>query len=330
MEHPVNATMTHRRLGRSALQVSTLCLGTMNFGPRTSEAESFRILDRALDAGINFIDTADQYGGALGVGTTEAILGRWLAQDRARKERVVLATKVHEPMSDDVNDRGLSARHIRRACEASLRRLGVEHIDLYQMHHIDRAAPMEEVWDAMDRLYTQGKVTYLGSSNFPGWAIARANEKALARRQLGLVAEQSLYNLLERRVELEVIPACQAYGLGLIPWSPLAGGLLGGAGANGGEGRRGSAAAQAARQARVEQFERYEALCAELGEAPGAVALAWLLHQPAVAATIIGPASVAQLESVLHVPGIVLDDATLARIDGIFPPCGAAPEAYAW
>ena len=330
MEHPVNATMTHRRLGRSALQVSTLCLGTMNFGPRTSEAESFRILDRALDAGINFIDTADQYGGALGVGTTEAILGRWLAQDRARKERVVLATKVHEPMSDDVNDRGLSARHIRRACEASLRRLGVEHIDLYQMHHIDRAAPMEEVWDAMDRLYTQGKVTYLGSSNFPGWAIARANEKALARRQLGLVAEQSLYNLLERRVELEVIPACQAYGLGLIPWSPLAGGLLGGAGANGGEGRRGSAAAQAARQARVEQLERYEALCAELGEAPGAVALAWLLHQPAVAATIIGPASVAQLESVLHVPGIVLDDATLARIDGIFPPCGAAPEAYAW
>ena len=330
MEHPVNATMTHRRLGRSALQVSTLCLGTMNFGPRTSEAESFRILDRALDAGINFIDTADQYGGALGVGTTEAILGRWLAQDRARKERVVLATKVHEPMSDDVNDRGLSARHIRRACEASLRRLGVEHIDLYQMHHIDRAAPMEEVWDAMDRLYTQGKVTYLGSSNFPGWAIARANEKALARRQLGLVAEQSLYNLLERRVELEVIPACQAYGLGLIPWSPLAGGLLGGAGASGGEGRRGSAAAQAARQARVEQLERYEALCAELGEAPGAVALAWLLHQPAVAATIIGPASVAQLESVLHVPGIVLDDATLARIDGIFPPCGAAPEAYAW
>ena len=330
MEQPVNATMTHRRLGRSALQVSTLCLGTMNFGPRTSEAESFRILDRALDAGINFIDTADQYGGALGVGTTEAILGRWLAQDRPRKERVVLATKVHEPMSDDVNDRGLSARHIRRACEASLRRLGVEHIDLYQMHHIDRAAPMEEVWDAMDRLYTQGKVTYLGSSNFPGWAIARANEKALARRQLGLVAEQSLYNLLERRVELEVIPACQAYGLGLIPWSPLAGGLLGGAGAKVGEGRRGSAAAQAARQARVEQLERYEALCAELGEAPGAVALAWLLHQPAVAATIIGPASVAQLESVLHVPGIVLDDATLARIDGIFPPCGAAPEAYAW
>jgi aryl-alcohol dehydrogenase-like predicted oxidoreductase len=325
----VNDTMTHRRLGRSALKVSTLCLGTMNFGPRTPEAESFRILDRALDAGINFIDTADQYGGALGVGTTEAILGRWLAQDRARKERVVLATKVHEPMSDDVNDRGLSARHIRRACEASLRRLGVEHIDLYQMHHIDRAAPMEEVWDALDRLYAQGKVTYLGSSNFPGWAIARANEKALARQRLGLVAEQGLYNLVERRAEMEVIPACEAYGLGLIPWSPLAGGLLGGVDA-GGAGRRGSAAAQAARQARADQLARFEALCAGLGEAPGAIALAWLLHQPTVAATIIGPASVAQLESVLHVPGIVLDDATRASIDEIFPPCGAAPEAYAW
>jgi aryl-alcohol dehydrogenase-like predicted oxidoreductase len=228
-----------------------------------------------------------------------------------------------------VNDRGLSARHIRRACEASLRRLGVEHIDLYQMHHIDRAAPMEEVWDALDRLYAQGKVTYLGSSNFPGWAIARANEKALARQRLGLVAEQGLYNLVERRAEMEVIPACEAYGLGLIPWSPLAGGLLGGVDA-GGAGRRGSAAAQAARQARADQLARFEALCAGLGEAPGAIALAWLLHQPTVAATIIGPASVAQLESVLHVPGIVLDDATRASIDEIFPPCGAAPEAYAW
>ncbi|MFM8355009.1 MAG: aldo/keto reductase [Gammaproteobacteria bacterium] len=321
--------MQHRRLGRSALKVSALCLGTMNFGPRTPEPEAFRILGRALDAGIDFIDTANQYGGALGVGITEAILGRWFAQDRTRQDRVVLATKVHEPMGEGANDRGLSARHIRAACDASLRRLGVEHIDLYQMHHIDRAVPVDEMWDAMDRLFAQGKVTYVGSSNFPGWAIARANEKALARQRLGLVAEQSLYNLLERRVELEVIPACREYGLGLIPWSPLAGGLLGGT-PPGTDGRRASASAQAARRSRATQLEQYERLCTELGESPGALALAWLLHQPTVAATIIGPADVEQLESVLHVPQIELDPATLARIDLIFPPCGEAPEAYAW
>lgn len=321
--------MQHRRLGRSALQVSALCLGTMNFGPRTAEPEAFRILDRALDAGIDFIDTANQYGGALGVGVTESILGRWLAGDRSRQDRVVLATKVHEPMGEGANDRGLSARHIRAACDASLRRLGVEHIDLYQMHHIDRAVPVEEMWEAMDRLIAQGKVTYVGSSNFPGWAIARANEKALVRQRLGLVAEQSLYNLIERRVELEVIPACREYGLGLIPWSPLAGGLLGGAG-SADIGRRGSTGTQAARQARASQLQRYEQLCADLGEAPSAIALAWLLHRPTVAAAIIGPADEAQLAAVLHVPDITLDAATLTRIDEIFPPCGEAPEAYAW
>ena len=220
--------MQYRQLGRSALKVSELCLGTMNFGPRTSEAESFEILNQAVNAGINFIDTANQYGGDLGVGTTETILGKWLAEDTSRRDRLVLATKVHEPMSDDVNDRGLSARHIQLACDASLRRLGVDHIDLYQMHHIDRLAPIEEIWQAMERLVSQGKITYVGSSNFPGWAIARANEKAIAKHQMGLISEQSLYNLIERRVELEVVPACREYGLGLIPWSPQAGGLLSG------------------------------------------------------------------------------------------------------
>jgi aryl-alcohol dehydrogenase-like predicted oxidoreductase len=198
--------MKYRRLGRSALQVSELCLGTMNFGPRTPAEDSFAILDAAVEAGINFIDTANQYGGHLGVGTTETLLGQWLAQDPARRDRIVLATKVHEPMSADINDRGLSARHIQMACDASLRRLRVDHIDLYQMHHIDRAAPPEEVWQAMDRLIAQGKITYVGSSNFPGWAIAQAGEKAIARQRLGLVSEQSLYNLVERRAELEVLP----------------------------------------------------------------------------------------------------------------------------
>ena len=194
--------MQYRQLGRSGLKVSELCLGTMNFGPRTSETESFEILNQAVSAGINFIDTANQYGGELGVGATELILGQWLREDKTRRDRIVLATKVHEPMSSDINDRGLSARHIQMACDASLARLGVDHIDLSQMHHIDRSTPIEEIWQAMDRLISQGKVTYVGSSNFPGWAIARANEKAIARQKPGLVSEQSLYNLIERRAEL--------------------------------------------------------------------------------------------------------------------------------
>jgi aryl-alcohol dehydrogenase-like predicted oxidoreductase len=321
--------MKYRRLGRTALKVSELCLGTMNFGPRTPEPESFAILGDAVAAGINFIDTANQYGGHLGVGATESLLGRWLAEDRGRRDQIVLATKVHEPMSDDVNDRGLSARHIQMACEASLRRLGVEHIDLYQLHHIDRTAPMEEIWQATDRLIRQGKITYVGSSNFPGWKIAQANEKAAARGRLGLVSEQSLYNLLERRAELEVIPACREYGLGLIPWSPLAGGLLAGASMDA-DGRRQSTEAKAAAIARSGQLSRFGELCRALGEPPGAVALAWLLHQDSVTATIIGPRNLDQLTSVLHVPDIRLDGETLAAIDAIFPPCGPAPEAYAW
>lgn len=321
--------MKYRQLGRSALSVSELCLGTMNFGPRTSESDSFEILNQSVNAGINFIDTANQYGGDLGVGTTEKILGRWLAEDKSRREHIVLATKAHEPMSDDINDHGLSARHIQMACDASLKRLGVEHIDLYQMHHIDRSAPIEEIWQAMDRLISQGKITYVGSSNFPGWAIARANEKAIARQRLGLISEQSLYNLIERRVELEVLPACREYGLGLIPWSPLAGGLLAGGG-DASTGRRQSAEMQKVVAERREQLSQFDRLCRELGESPSAIALSWLLHQPGVAATIIGPASVEHVTSVLQVPDIRLDSPTLEQLDEIFPPCGEAPEAYAW
>ena len=322
--------MQYRQLGRSALKVSELCLGTMNFGPRTSETESFEILNHATEAGINFVDTANQYGGDLGVGTTETILGKWFAQDESRRDQIVLATKVHEPMSDRVNDSGLSARHIQMACDASLKRLGVDHIDLYQMHHIDRTAPIEEIWQAMDRLIAQGKITYVGSSNFPGWAIARANEKAIASNRLGLVSEQGLYNLIERRAEMEVLPACRAYGLGLIPWSPLAGGLLSGKQTSTTSGRRDSEDMQTAMSERQQQLDDFQSLCDELNETPSAIALAWLLHQPGVSATIIGPGSVAQLSSVLHVPDIQLNDATLAQIEGIFPAVGASPEAYAW
>ncbi len=321
--------MKFRQLGRSALKVSELCLGTMNFGPRTSKKESHDILTAAVDGGVNFIDTANQYGGELGVGTTERIIGEWLAEDTSRRDQLVLATKVHEPMSDDINDRGLSARHIQMACEASLKRLGVDHIDLYQMHHIDRTAPIDEIWQAMDSLISAGKITYVGSSNFPGWAIAQTNERAKAQRRLGLISEQSLYNLLERRVELEVLPACQEYGVGLIPWSPLAGGLLAGP-QKAAEGRRQADNMKSMRAERADQIEKFEGLCDEFGEAPGAVALAWLLHQPEVSATIIGPGSLAQLRSILHVPSIELDTQVLDQLDAIFPPCGPAPEAYAW
>jgi len=321
--------MQYRQLGRSGLKVSELCLGTMNFGPRTSEQNSFDILNQAVEAGVNFVDTANQYGGELGVGTTESILGKWLAQDKSRRDRLVLASKVHEPMSDDINDRGLSARHIQMACDASLKRLGVDHIDLYQMHHIDRSTPIEEIWQAMERLIQQGKITYVGSSNFPGWAIARANEKAIAKQRLGLVSEQSLYNLIERRAELEVLPACREYGLGLVTWSPLAGGLLAGHN-SGSQGRRQSPDMQKALAKHAQQLDRFQGLCHNLDETPSAIALAWLLHQPGVAATIIGPGSTEQLSSILHVPDIKLSDQTLRALSDIFPACGEAPEAYAW
>jgi NDP-hexose C3-ketoreductase / dTDP-4-oxo-2-deoxy-alpha-D-pentos-2-ene 2,3-reductase len=314
--------MKYRQLGRSALKISELCLGTMNFGPRTDAAESHAILDAAIDLGINFIDTANQYGGQLGVGTTETILGEWLAQDRARRERIVLATKVYEPMSDDINDRGLSARHIQMACDASLKRLQVDHIELYQFHHVDRTAPMDEIWQAADRLISQGKVTYLGSSNWPGWKIAQAGETARASHRLGLVCEQHLYNLVERRAEME-------YGVGVIVWSPLAGGLLAGPPSEA-DGRRHSEAVTAARAARSAQLSAFEQLCGDLGESPSAVALAWTLQQPGIASAIIGPSSREQLQAVAHVPDLELSAEALAGIDAIFPPCGPAPEAYAW
>ena len=321
--------MKYVQLGRSALRVSALCLGTMNFGPQATESDSAAILDQAVEAGINFIDTANQYGGHLGVGTTETILGKWLAQESSRREKLVLATKVHEPMSDDINDRGLSARHIQAACDASLKRLNVDHIDLYQMHHIDRSTPVEEIWQAMGRLIDQGKIIYVGSSNFPGWKIAQTNEKAIAGRHLGLISEQSLYNLIERRAELEVIPACLEYGLGVIAWSPLAGGLLAGASQDPG-GRRQSDDARRAAGARSEQLSRFESFCRGLGQTTSCVALAWLLHQRGVAATIVGPRTAAQLMSVIHAPQLELSQAHLAEIDTIFPACGPAPEAYAW
>ncbi|RMF36778.1 MAG: aldo/keto reductase [Chloroflexi bacterium] len=323
--------MEYTRLGRTGLKVSRLCLGTMNFGPETSEADSFAIMDRALELGINFFDTANVYGWRRGEGITEQIIGRWLAQGGGRREQIVLATKVYGAMGDGPNDRGLSAYHIRRACEESLRRLQTDHIDLYQMHHVDRETPWEEIWQAMEQLVREGKVLYVGSSNFAGWHIAQAQCTAAERHFMGLVSEQSLYNLSARTIELEVIPACRAYGLGVLPWSPLAGGMLAGALRKVKEGRRASKRVREAVERHRPQLEAYESLCRELGERPADVALAWLLHNPDVTAPIIGPRTLEQLEGSMRALEIRLSDEVLARLDEIWPgPGGEAPEAYAW
>src|SRR5438067_12911417 len=323
--------MQHIHLGRSGLRVSRLCLGCMNFGPETSEADSFRIMDRALEHEINFFDTANVYGWKVGEGLTEQILGRWFAQGSGRREKVVLATKVYGRMGDWPNQARLSALHIRRACEDSLRRLRTDHIDLYQMQHIDRETPWEEIWQAMEQLHQQGKVIYVGSSNFAAWNIVQANESACRRHFLGLVSEQSLYNLTARTIELEVLPACQAYGLGVIPWSPLGGGLLGGALRKAQQGRRASPRTQEEVEKTRAKLEAYESFCAQLGEEPAQVALAWLLANPVVTAPIIGPRTTQQLDETLRALDVPMQAETLKKLDEIFPgPGGPAPQAYAW
>jgi aryl-alcohol dehydrogenase-like predicted oxidoreductase len=328
---PGDEQMEHTHLGRTGLLVSRLCLGTMNFGPETTEEDSFAIMDRALDEGVNFFDTANVYGWKKGEGVTEQILGRWFAKGGGRRDKVVLATKVFGSMGDWPNENKLSALNIRRACEGSLRRMQTDHIDLYQMHHVDRDTPWDEIWQAMDLLVQQGKVLYVGSSNFAGWHIAKANEAARARHTLGLVSEQSLYNLAERSIELEVLPACRDYGLGVIPWSPLLGGLLGGALRKAQEGRAASENQRKRLERYRPQVEEYEAFCGELGERPSDVALAWLLHQDGVTGPIVGPRTMEQLEQSLRALEIELDEKALSRLDEIWPgPGGPAPEAYAW
>jgi aryl-alcohol dehydrogenase-like predicted oxidoreductase len=323
--------MQYTHLGRTGLRVSRLCLGTMNFGPQTTEPDSFKVMDRALEHGINFFDTANVYGWKTGEGVTEQILGRWFEQGGGRRDKVVLATKAYGKMGDWPNQSRLSALHIQRACEDSLRRMKTDHIDLFQMHHVDRDTPWDEIWQAMENLVRQGKVIYVGSSNFAGWHIAQACEAAKARHFLGLVSEQSLYNLIDRTLELEVIPACEAYGLGLIPWSPLKYGVLAGALEKAKEGRRAADTAQRAIDKNRPALEKWEALAKELGEEPAALGLAWLLSNPVVTAPIVGPRTMQHLDGALRALEIQIDDATKKKIDEIFPgPGGAAPEAYAW
>ena len=335
--------MEYTHLGRTGLSVSRLCLGTMNFGSLTPPEESHQIMDHAHELGINFFDTANAYGRSMSppgqaaenptghAGWTEEIIGDWFAGGGGRRDRTVLATKLYGNMTDWPNDGKLSALNIRRACDASLKRLKTDYIDLYQMHHIDRDTPWDEIWQAMEVLTEQGKIIYVGSSNFAGWHITQASETARARGFLGLVSEQSFYNLMVREIELEVLPAAQAYGVGVIPWSPLNGGLLGGVLRKEREGRRRLAGrAQEEVAQNRERIEAYEDLCDELGEEPANVALAWLLHQEAVTAPIIGPRTLGHLEDAQRAVELTLDEDVLKRLDELFPGYKTAPEHYAW
>jgi aryl-alcohol dehydrogenase-like predicted oxidoreductase len=322
--------MEYTHLGRSGLSVSRLCLGTMNFGWKTSEEDSHAIMDRALQEGINFFDTANVYGFDAGKGRTEEVIGSWFVQGGERRERTVLATKVYGGMSDWPNDTYLSARNILRACDASLRRLRTDWIDLYQFHHVDLRTPWEEIWQACETLVAQGKVLYVGSSNFAGWQLAAANEAAAHRNFMGLVSEQSIYNLLTRHVELEVLPAAQHYGIGIIPWSPLYGGLLAGVLEKQEGQRRTEGRARDDVDKHRPALEQYEAFSRESGHAPADVGLAWLLHQPAVTAPIVGPRTMEQLEGSVRALDVRLDEEQLTRLDEIFPGYRAAPMEYAW
>jgi aryl-alcohol dehydrogenase-like predicted oxidoreductase len=331
--------MEYTQLGRTGLKVSRLVLGTMNFGPQTDEADSHAIMDAAVAAGVNFFDTANVYGWGENKGRTEEIVGSWFAKGGGRRDKTVLATKVYGNMRGDGDDwpnyDKLSALNIRRAVDASLKRLGTDHIDIYQFHHVDRATPWEEIWQAIDVLIAQGKILYAGSSNFAGWHIARANEAAARRGSLGLTSEQCLYNLMERRAEMEVIPAAQGYGLGVIPWSPLHGGLLGGAlrkqREGGGARSTGGRSADALKdEAQRVQIQAYEDLCDKHGLKPGDVGLAWLLTRPGVTGPIVGPRTQEQLDSALSAVELELSAEFLASLDEVFPGPGPSPEAFAW
>lgn len=322
--------MEYTHLGRTSARVSRLCLGTMNFGPVIDTTASHAILDRAFAGGVNFIDCADVYGsGPFGTyyGQSEEVLGEWVANQP--REQIVLATKVHGPMGSGPNDEGLSAVHIRHAVDASLRRLRTDYIDLYQMHHIVPGASVDEIWEAFSVLRQQGKALYFGSSNFPGWNIAQYQEAAASRHVLGLVSEQSVYNLTQRAIEQEVLPAATHYGLAVLPWSPLGGGLLGGILQKSYHARTASKLETLSPELRT-RIERYEAHAREWNIAPGVLALAWLLHQPGVTAPVVGPRTPGQLDDAFAALDTALSPEQLQTLDELWPAPGRAPEGYAW
>ncbi len=335
--------MEYAKLGRSNLTVSRICLGTMHFGPRTPEEEAFRIMDEALDMGINFFDTANIYGRAVRPGLTEEIIGNWLHQGGGRRDRIVLASKVYANMAGDESapneEKGISAYKVRKQAEDSLRRLQTDHLDLYQVHHIDRHVTDEEFWGTFGRLQAAGDIIYVGTSNFPGWGLTRFQMAAEQRGSLGIVSEQHMYNLLCRYAELEVLPAAERLGIGLLPYMPLAGGLLTGK----------KKAQPGTRTSDVESeyglsltedapFAAFSSLCDEIGEPEHVVAIAWVLAQPAVSSAIVGVRTLDHLQGLNRAAELELDEETLTRLDSIFD-IGAgrplrsgkpSPEAYAW
>jgi aryl-alcohol dehydrogenase-like predicted oxidoreductase len=330
--------MQYKTLGRTGMKVSRLCLGTWNFGTYTDEKEAFRIMDAAVDAGINYFDTANAYPDVGLRGLSEEIIGRWFALGNGRREKTVLGTKVFS-FTEDVNDgpndgHGLSTYKIRRHVEASLRRLKTDHLELYQMHHVDKDATWDELWDAFESLFNQGKIDYVGSCNFAGLNLMQAQIAAKERNFLGLVSEQHKYNLLCRLPELEAIPTAEYLKIGLLPYSPLAEGRL--------AGKRMMSAQGKSRRKKIDlsdekgmklqsSLDAFASLCGEIGESEANVALAWLLANPAVTAPVTGPRTVEQLESMLGAVEIKLDSGTLSKLDELFPgPGGPAPEAYAW
>lgn len=321
--------MKYTQLGRSRLEVSRLCLGTMNFTRFADTAASHAMLDEAVDLGVNYVDTANSYGTPGHPSAVEEVIGEWVAHNPARRDRIVLATKLFEAREDWPNSGGLSAWSIRRAVDQSLARLRTDRIDIIQMHHVDRRAPWDEVWEAFQVLRDQGKILYTGSSNFAGWHLATAQYEASARGHFGLVSEQSVYNLAQRTVELEVLPAAQNLGIGVVAWSPLAGGLL--ASVSGG-GRRASDAAFDERLAgHSDALEKTDSIADLLGMSRAALAIAWLLAQPGLTSAIIGPRTSQQLADLLTATEVILPDDALSELDRLWPgPGGPAPEAYAW
>jgi aryl-alcohol dehydrogenase-like predicted oxidoreductase len=313
--------MEYRILGRTGVRVSPLCLGTMNFGGATPEPESIRIMNQALDAGINFFDTANMYVR----GESERVVGKALAD--GRREMVILATKVHFPQSDDPNDRGNSRRHIMQAVEDSLRRLQTEWIDLYQIHRPVFDFPQDETLRALDDLVRQGKVRYIGCSTFPAWMVMEALSISERYGLARYVTEQPPYNLLDRRIENELVPMAQRYNLGLLPWSPLAMGVLAGRyqkSDDAPEGSRvariGAWAAERVTQRGIEAAQKVAAIARDHGLTSSQLALLWVKDQPGVTSPIIGPRTEAHLEDALAVLEMSLDDETAAAMDGIVPP----------
>ena len=316
--------MEYRSLGRTGAQVSALCLGCMNWGDPnsgTSEEDSIRIMHRAIDAGINFFDTADVYSR----GISETITGKALAQN-GRRDRVFLATKVYNKMDDiDPNAWGSHRYHIMKACEDSLRRLGTDHIDLYQMHRPKSSIPIDETLRALDDLIRQGKVRYIGTSTFGAWQLV---ESLWAAKELGLnrfICEQPPYNLLDRRIERELLPCCRTYGIGVIPWAPIAGGLLTGKyrlNQPRPQGARYEKGAFANRDndralAKVEEYLHY---CEGRQVAPAHFALAWCLAQTGVTSPIIGPRTMEQMEDYLKALDVTITEEDSKQMDAIFEP----------